>query len=357
MNFAFFDPVNVSQAGGVAGFNYYQGDYDRFHALNPARAMTSSEDNGAFITHGGVRELRRRARRIVLRHGACRLGRFASPCLEDDRRSRLRRWRVRVDRVRLSRRTDALCLADDVQPAGHHGSVRLSQDRVRHPPRALDRRSTRRRALPALDLAGARGAAGQADGHEQCRASRAAAERTGPDHRPGGRRAGADPGPRDRARRAPGDARTRSPGCDTAPAGTARAAGGGGARLAALAGARRPAVARTRADGDNNSWAFTRLGVATRPAPVRSWRLYRATVTPPRTVAAAGGTFAFAAVAVYVELWIGGTRAATKTDAATGPLAARIPAGAAAHRVALIVDAAAGVASGIVGRVTIVVSS
>ncbi|HEX8445557.1 MAG TPA: beta-galactosidase GalA [Sphingomonas sp.] len=52
MNGAFFDPVNVSQVVGVAGFNYYQGDYDRFHALNPSRPMTSSEDTSAFMTRG-----------------------------------------------------------------------------------------------------------------------------------------------------------------------------------------------------------------------------------------------------------------------------------------------------------------
>ncbi|MEQ7874473.1 beta-galactosidase GalA [Sphingomonas sp. ASV193] len=52
MNGAFFDPVNVMQVVDVGGFNYYQGDYDRFHALNPHKPITSSEDTSAFMTRG-----------------------------------------------------------------------------------------------------------------------------------------------------------------------------------------------------------------------------------------------------------------------------------------------------------------
>ncbi|USI72739.1 beta-galactosidase GalA [Sphingomonas morindae] len=52
MNGAFFDPVNVSSAVDVTGFNYYQADYDRFHALHPDRPITSSEDTSAFETRG-----------------------------------------------------------------------------------------------------------------------------------------------------------------------------------------------------------------------------------------------------------------------------------------------------------------
>ncbi|KQN20662.1 beta-galactosidase [Sphingomonas sp. Leaf33] len=55
MNGAFFDPVNVSSVVDVTGFNYYQGDYDKFHRLNPARPMTSSEDTSAFETRGAYR--------------------------------------------------------------------------------------------------------------------------------------------------------------------------------------------------------------------------------------------------------------------------------------------------------------
>ncbi len=52
MNGSFYKPENVSQVVGVMGFNYYQGDYDRFHGLNPAKPMTSSEDTSAFMTRG-----------------------------------------------------------------------------------------------------------------------------------------------------------------------------------------------------------------------------------------------------------------------------------------------------------------
>ncbi|KTW02607.1 beta-galactosidase GalA [Sphingomonas sanguinis] len=52
MNGAFFDPVNVAQVVDVTGFNYYQGDYDRYHRLNPTKPMTSSEDTSAFMTRG-----------------------------------------------------------------------------------------------------------------------------------------------------------------------------------------------------------------------------------------------------------------------------------------------------------------
>jgi len=52
MNGAFFEPDSVSSVVDVTGFNYYQGDYDRFHRLFPTRAMTSSEDTSAFETRG-----------------------------------------------------------------------------------------------------------------------------------------------------------------------------------------------------------------------------------------------------------------------------------------------------------------
>jgi beta-galactosidase len=44
------NPVNASQAADVAGFNYQQSQYDKFHAANPTRPMTSSEDTSAFMT-------------------------------------------------------------------------------------------------------------------------------------------------------------------------------------------------------------------------------------------------------------------------------------------------------------------
>lgn len=52
MNGSFYDPKNVSSVVDVMGFNYYQGDYDKFHALNPAKPSTSSEDTSAFMTRG-----------------------------------------------------------------------------------------------------------------------------------------------------------------------------------------------------------------------------------------------------------------------------------------------------------------
>jgi beta-galactosidase len=52
MNGSFFNPENVSSVVDVVGFNYYPGDYDKFHALNPTKPMTSSEDTSAFETRG-----------------------------------------------------------------------------------------------------------------------------------------------------------------------------------------------------------------------------------------------------------------------------------------------------------------
>lgn len=52
MNGSFYAPHNVSQVVDVMGFNYYPNDYDRFHALNPTRPVTSSEDTSAFMTRG-----------------------------------------------------------------------------------------------------------------------------------------------------------------------------------------------------------------------------------------------------------------------------------------------------------------
>ena len=46
------NPVNVSQAVDVVGFNYQQDSFDKFHAANPKLPMTSSEDTSAFMTRG-----------------------------------------------------------------------------------------------------------------------------------------------------------------------------------------------------------------------------------------------------------------------------------------------------------------
>lgn len=52
MNGAFHDPVNVSQVVDVVGFNYYPGDYERFHAAHPDLPIISSEDTSALMTRG-----------------------------------------------------------------------------------------------------------------------------------------------------------------------------------------------------------------------------------------------------------------------------------------------------------------
>jgi beta-galactosidase len=63
MNGGMFEPVNVSQAVDVVGFNYQPGEYDRFHAAHPTRALLSSEDTSAFMTRGEY--VTDRARHVV----------------------------------------------------------------------------------------------------------------------------------------------------------------------------------------------------------------------------------------------------------------------------------------------------
>jgi beta-galactosidase len=46
------NPVNVSQAVDVVGFNYQIESYDKFHAANPSKPLTSSEDTSAVMTRG-----------------------------------------------------------------------------------------------------------------------------------------------------------------------------------------------------------------------------------------------------------------------------------------------------------------
>ncbi len=52
MNSGMFSKVNVSQAVDVVGFNYQIAVYDPFHAANPKKPMTSSEDTSAVSTRG-----------------------------------------------------------------------------------------------------------------------------------------------------------------------------------------------------------------------------------------------------------------------------------------------------------------
>ncbi|MBD8677774.1 beta-galactosidase GalA [Sphingomonas sp. CFBP 13720] len=104
-------------------------------------------------------------------------------------------------------------------------------------------------------------------------------------------------------------------------------------------------------DGDNNSWAFSRSGVATPPEPARSFRLYRAPLPVRRRIVAEGGTIAFASIEGRATVYIDGKPVATKNGEAAGTLTAPIPAGAKA--VAVLVEAAAGQRSGITGTVRV----
>jgi beta-galactosidase len=52
MNFGQSEPVNVSQAVDVVGFNYQYQSYDAFHKAFPTVPITSSEDTSAFMTRG-----------------------------------------------------------------------------------------------------------------------------------------------------------------------------------------------------------------------------------------------------------------------------------------------------------------
>ncbi len=44
------NPINASQAADVAGFNYVYRDFDRYHQLNPAKPIFSSEDTSTVMT-------------------------------------------------------------------------------------------------------------------------------------------------------------------------------------------------------------------------------------------------------------------------------------------------------------------
>jgi beta-galactosidase len=64
MNGGAFNPVNVSQAVDVVGFNYQIPTYDRFHAANPRLPITSSEDTSAVSTRGEY-ETDRKGRHVL----------------------------------------------------------------------------------------------------------------------------------------------------------------------------------------------------------------------------------------------------------------------------------------------------
>lgn len=95
----------------------------------------------------------------------------------------------------------------------------------------------------------------------------------------------------------------------------------------APASAQRPVPGHKLAEGDMNSWAWTKPG-ATQPAdPAARWVLMHVSFTPRRAVAAAGGTLRFANLAGRAEIWLDGARIAVKNDPAPGPLSLPFPSG------------------------------
>lgn len=52
MNDGMFTPLNGADAVDLVGFNYKAEWYDRYHALHPTRALTSTEDTSAVMTRG-----------------------------------------------------------------------------------------------------------------------------------------------------------------------------------------------------------------------------------------------------------------------------------------------------------------
>jgi len=119
--------------------------------------------------------------------------------------------------------------------------------------------------------------------------------------------------------------------------------------------AQRPDPGLAPADGDNNSWDFIHSGEPTPGEAQPGWRIYRARIIPWKRIAAEGGMIAFDAVAGRAELWIDGTRMATREGTDTAPLSAPIGPGAGPRIVALLVYAPAGQPSGILGPVAITV--
>ncbi len=55
------NPINASQAADVAGFNYVYRDFDRYHALYPAKPIFSSEDTSTVMTRDEYTTNRRQA--------------------------------------------------------------------------------------------------------------------------------------------------------------------------------------------------------------------------------------------------------------------------------------------------------
>lgn len=471
MNGAFYDPENVSQVVGVMGFNYYQGDYDRFHAANPAKPITSSEDTSAFMTRGAFasdparhvassmdteaadwgathrRSWQAIAARPFVAGGFVWTGfdyhgeptPYAWPTIAsffgimdlcgfpktafDIRRAQWIDDRAVVaiaphwtwpgregetipvlvtgntDRVvlRLNGRTVGEAAVDRVM--GNEFAVTYAPGRIE----AIAYRAGREVARAVHETAGAPVAlrltparlvmagdgedvqpitvdAVDARGRHVPTANLAAAFTV-----EGGTIIGVGNG--DHNSHEPEKGGTRSLFNGLAQVIVAADAGRGRVTMRATATGLRPAmltidrlaiparsrepvvravvdVARWRrspllparpdaalapGDGDNNAWAFVAAGTPT-PADGGGWRVYRTRVVPRKAVAARGGRIEFAAIGGRAELFIDGRRCATK-EAGDGPLSAAWPAGGNARDVALLVQAAAGRRSGLIGAV------
>lgn len=109
----------------------------------------------------------------------------------------------------------------------------------------------------------------------------------------------------------------------------------------------RPDPALAPAAGDNNSWDS--VGSDSAIAGNAGWRVWRATITPWRAVAARGGQLRFAALAGLAEVWLEGTLLARKADVATAPLAVAVPPGAGPRQLVLLIKAEATMPAGLAG--------
>jgi beta-galactosidase len=475
MNGAFYDPDNVSQVVGVTGFNYYQGDYDRFHALNPGKPITSSEDTSAYMTRGAFADdaaahviasydteaadwgtTHRKSwqaieRRPFVAGGFVWTGfdyhgeptPYAWPTISsffgivdlcgfpktayDIRRAQWLddppvvaiaphwTWPGREGQpikllvtgnaervaVRLNGRLVGEGAVDRVM--GNEWTVPYAPGRIE----AIAYRGGREVARALHETAGAPVAL-------RLTPARTVMAGNGEDVQPvtvdavdvrgrhvpvanlpagfavtGGTIIGVGNGDPNSHEPEKGNGRSLFNGL--AQIIVAADLGRGPLTIRATAPGLRPAmlaidrlaisprpqepvvqpttsIARWRrsppqparpdpdfapADGDNNAWAFVAAGVPTAAEPSEGWQVYRARVTPRKAVAAQGGTIRFASIGGRAELWVAGRRLATKPGAAPGPLEARWPAGAEPRTVVLLVEAAAGQASGLLGPVEI----
>jgi len=477
MNGSFFNPENVSSVVDVVGFNYYPGDYDRFHALNPAKPITSSEDTSAFMTRGayatdraahvlssmddeaaGWGETHRKgwaeiARRRFVAGGFVWTGfdyhgeptPFAWPTIAsffgildlcgfrktaydihragwiDDRAvvgvAPHWTWPGREGQevpVLVTSNAERIVLKLNGRTVGEAAVDRLMGNRftVPYAPGTLEviayrggrevARAGHETAGPpvALRLTPARRTMA-GDGEDTQPVTVDAIDARGR-HVPtanlpvrfvidGAAIIGLGNGDPNSHEPEKGEARSlfnglaqvivqtpaaprgrivlraSAPGLKPATLAIDRLAATARAQLPPTAAAvrtidawrrspllpARPDPSLAPADGDNNSWAFVRSGTATPAEPQAGWQVYRARVTPLRAIAAAGGRIVFAGIAGRAELWIDGRRLASKTDAATAPMTAALPAGTGERAVVLIIETAAGQPSGIVARVTI----